>query len=291
MTSTTREERSEIAPSDTAHERFAKDEQSAEAQKSYHTILEQHIQQALEDLERPASGLLLSSFSGGMDLGFGPFLMAVIATLMHGVLPQPIEAVALAFAYTVGFIFVVLGRSALFTEQTTSAVLPVLSRRARPRQLFRLWGLVLAGNLVGTAIIAAFIALLGSASGVVDPNVLGQIAAKLLGHPWWVVLLSAIAAGWLMGLLSWLVVASRDTVSQIVVVVITTFVIGICNLHHSIAGSIEILMAIIAGAGPTLADYFAFAYLAIVGNAVGGAVFVALLKSGHVKASVPAAQQ
>lgn len=231
--------------------------------------------------------MLLSSFSGGMDLGFGPFLMAVTATLMHGVLARAVVEISLAFAYTAGFLFVVLGRSALFTEQTTSAVLPVLSRRARAPQLFRLWGLVLVGNLVGSAIIATFIALLGPALGVIDSEVLGQIAGKLLNHAWSIILFSAVAAGWLMGLLAWLGVASRDTASQIIVVVVTTFVIGIANLHHSIAGSIEILMAVIAGVGPTLADYLAFAPLAIIGNAIGGAVFVALLKSGHVRASVP----
>src|SRR5919107_766329 len=50
-----------------------------EPQKSYHTILEQHVRQAQEELERPAGALLLSGLSAGLDLGFGPFLMAVIA--------------------------------------------------------------------------------------------------------------------------------------------------------------------------------------------------------------------
>jgi formate/nitrite transporter FocA (FNT family) len=286
MSTQSREERSEIAVTSTEHEQLARDQPSKEAQKSYHTVLEQHIQQALEDLERPASGLLLSSFSGGMDLGFGPFLMAVSATLMHGVFSRPVHEVVVAAAYTVGFIFVVVGRSALFTEQTTSAVLPVLARRTGVTRLFRLWALVLTGNLLGAATIALFIAMLGPAMGIIRPEALSEIANKLLHHPWWIVLLSAIAAGWLMGLLAWLVVASRETLSQIVLVIITTFVIGIANLHHSIAGSIEILMALFAGVGPNFLDYARFAVVAILGNAIGGAVFVALLKFGHVRASL-----
>src|SRR5579871_6481437 len=88
-------------------------------QKSYHTILEQHVLQAQEELERPSGALLLSGISAGLDLGFGPFLMAVIAALTSKELPHSVTQMLMALAYSVGFIFVVMGRSALFTEQTT----------------------------------------------------------------------------------------------------------------------------------------------------------------------------
>jgi formate/nitrite transporter FocA (FNT family) len=132
-----------------------------EPQKSYHTILEQHVRQAQEELERPALALLLSALSAGLDLGFGPFLMAVIATLTSKEMPHSVTQILITLAYSVGFIFVVMGRSALFTEQTTSAVLPVLSRRSNIRQLLRLWGLVLIANIVGAAVIAAVISQVG----------------------------------------------------------------------------------------------------------------------------------
>ncbi len=285
MTSETHRSRAATPLTSSAHEAFQQDHQHEEAQKSYHTILEQHIQQAEEDLERPAGGLLLSALSAGLDLGFGPLLMAVVNTLARPVLPRPVTEILVALAYAVGFLFVVVGRSALFTEQTTSAVLPVLARRADLRQLARLWALVLAGNLVGAALIAAFIALLCPALGVADAAVFGEMAGKVLHHSAWTILFSAVAAGWLMGLLAWTVVASRETMSQIAMVIATAFVIGIAGFHHSIAGSIEVLTAIFAGAGVGLGDFGAFLALSVLGNAIGGAVFVALLKFGHVRAS------
>ena len=54
------------------------------------------------------------------------------------------------------FIFVVLGRSELFTEQTTLAVLPLLGGRTSVRQLLRLWGVVYAANLIGAVAFAFF---------------------------------------------------------------------------------------------------------------------------------------
>lgn len=266
-------------------ERVALDQPLEKPQKSYHTILEQHVEQAQEELERPAGGLLLSSFSAGLDLGFGPFLMAVLLTLSHGGWPRPITQIVLAAAYASGFVFVVLGRSALFTEQTTSAVLPVLARRAGIAQLARLWTLVLLGNIAGGVAFSLILSTLGPRLHIVDVSAFGTIAARLLKVPWWTMWGSAVLAGWLMGLLAWLMAASRDTVGQILFVSLTTFVIGIAGFHHSIAGTIEVLLALFAGAGPTWADYGRFIAAAAVGNAIGGALFVALLKFGHVRAS------
>jgi formate/nitrite transporter FocA (FNT family) len=46
---------------------------------------------------------------------------------------------------------------------------------------------------------------------------------------------SAVLAGWLMGLLAWLVAAARETISQLVLVALVTWMIGFARLHHSIA--------------------------------------------------------
>jgi formate/nitrite transporter FocA (FNT family) len=255
-----------------------------EAQKSYRTVLEQQVTEATEELKRPAAGLLLSSLSAGMDLGFGPLLMAVALTLVGETWSHQASQILVANAYAVGFIFVVIGRSTLFTERTMSAVLPVLDGKARLAELFRLWGMALVGNLVGAALMAAIIALLGPLLGVVRVSALAEIAEKLIRQPGWVMLLSAVLAGWLMGLMTWLVTAARDTTGQILAVWMTAFVLGLVGLHHSIAGSIEILMALFAGAGPMTADFGKFILWAVLGNAVGGSCFVALLKFGHVRA-------
>lgn len=280
-----RQQRSTTEPTDAAHRDLQRDHPLEEAQKNYHTVLEQQLAQAEEELERPAGALLLSGLSAGLDLGFGPFAMAIILTLGKDVFPKPVNELLLASAYTIGFIFVVLGRSALFTEQTTSAVQPVLAKRATLGQLLRIWGIVLVANVVGGALFSAFAARLGPALGVAEPAAFGEIARKVVEHEWWVMLLSAVAAGWLMGLLVWLVTASRDTVSQILVIWLTTFAIGLGQLHHSIAGTIEVLMGVFVGEGATLADYGRFLLWSALGNAIGGAVFVAILKYAHVRGS------
>ena len=80
-----------------------------------------------------------------------------------------------------------------------------------------------------------------------------------------------------MGLLSWLVAAGRDTISQIVIVWMVPTTIGIGHLHH-IVGSVEVLAGLFTSGETTFADFGHFLFSTTLGNAIGGPVFLALLK-------------
>ncbi|HEY4320869.1 MAG TPA: formate/nitrite transporter family protein [Gemmatimonadales bacterium] len=255
-----------------------------EPQKNYHTVLQQQIVQAEEELRRPAPALLLSGLTAGLDIGFGPFAMAVVLTLTRGAISPALQQLLLPNFYAVGFLFVVLGRSALFTEHTASAIQPVLDGRASIVSLLRLWGLVLAANIVGATIMTWFSVRMGLALHIVDADAFRALADRMTAPSSGIIFCSAIGAGWLMGLLSWLTVAARDTTAQFLIVWMTTFIIGLAGLHHSIAGTVEVLGGFFAHTGTTLPDYLHFLILAVLGNAVGGTVFVAALKYSHIKA-------
>jgi formate-nitrite transporter family protein len=257
------------------------EDSSKEAQKSYETILAQEIETGVTELERPSGGLFLSGLSAGLDVSFSLLLMAVMRTLAEGRLPEPVVEMLVANMYAVGFIFVVLGRSELFTEHTTLAVLPVLDGRASIRQLARLWGIVYISNLTGAAAFAGMAALVGPALGIAEPEAFGKIAHSITGHPSWVMVASAMLAGWLMGLMSWLVIASRDTVGQILLVWLVTVSIGFLHLAHVVVGTTEVLSGLFAGQGITLLDFGRFLVLTTFGNALGAFIFVALIKYGH----------
>ena len=78
--------------------------------------------------------------------------------------------------------------------------------------------------------------------------------------------LSGLLAGWLMGLLTWLVTAARDTISQIVIVWLVTLVIGFAQLHHVVVASAEVLAGLFAGQGLTAGDFGAIPGLDHVGQ-------------------------
>ncbi len=245
-------------------------------------ILEMQIDEGLHEMNRELDGLFLSGLSAGLDIGFGPLLMAVVLTLSAGSYGDLPTEVLLASAYSIGFIFVVLGRSELFTEHTTLAVLPVIDGQASWSDLGRLWSVIFASNVLGGLVFTAFVVTVIPDLGVANPESFVTVAEKLVHHSSSGMFWSAVLAGWLMGLLSWLVTAAQGTMSRVLIVWLVTASIGILHLPHSIAGNVEVLFGLFIAPEITFADYGRFLVLATLGNAVGGSVFVALLKYGHV---------
>jgi formate-nitrite transporter family protein len=84
-----------------------------------------------------------------------------------------------------------------------------------------------------------------------------------------------------MGLLSWLIKAVKDTTAMMLVVWMITAGIGLVGLHHCIVGTTEILAAVVAGGTVPFVEWLRFLLWATLGNAVGGVVFVALIKYSH----------
>lgn len=257
---------------------------SGDPKKPSQQIMRHELQEATAALGRPASRLFFSGLSAGLEIGFSLFLMATVRTLVQRELPHVVTELMIANMYSFGFLLVILGRSELFTEQTSLAVLPVLNGRASIRELLRTWAIVYIANILGAGLFAAGITYIGPALGIIDPDVFTEIAHRVVDHPSSVILLSGILAGWLMGLLSWLVAAGRDTISQIVIVWLVTATIGIGHLHHSIVGSVEVLAGVFTSHEISWGDFGHFLLWATLGNAIGGPVFLALLKHTHARA-------
>ncbi|WP_158057209.1 formate/nitrite transporter family protein [Halorussus halophilus] len=255
------------------------------ASLSYGNILEREMQSALKEIRRPNRGLFVSGLAAGLTVSFGALFMGMALTFSGGFESKLTQQIVLASVSAVGFLFVILGQTELFTAHTTMAVLPVLDGRASLWEMLELWGVVYVSNLVGCGAFAGLIAVLGPQMNVAEPSAFGTLAEALLPLPWWVVLLSGVVAGWLMGLVTWLVAASRDTVSRVLLTLVVTAGIGFAPFHHSLLGTTEVLSAMFLGQGVTLADYAHFLTWTTLGNAVGGSVFVALLNYGHAALS------
>lgn len=263
---------------------MSKTEQIKEAlnrPKNINEILEEQIDTAMREHDRSKIHLFFSSISAGLDIGFSVFLMATIYSLFHGLIHASYLHLMLAFAYPLGFIFVIIGKSELFTEHTTLAVIPVLNRNATLKSLLKLWGIVYSGNLIGGFLFGYIMSLIPGRMGILDSSSFEYLALKLTDHPWEIILGSGLLAGWLMGLLSWLITSASETISRILLVVLITTVIGIGGLHHSIVGSVEVFVACLTSQSVNWADYFHVQLWSTLGNIIGGVVFVALIKFTH----------
>jgi len=253
--------------------------------KTYGEILEEQIESGLKEHQRNNSSLFISGISAGLEVGFSVFLMGIIYTLFFETSSESALHIALALSYPLGFIFVVIGRSELFTEHTTLAVVPVLNGSTSVLSLIQLWGVVLLGNLIGGYFFGFVITLIAPAMEIISYEAFLHLAQKMVEYDWDIILGSAIIAGWLMGLLSWLMNSSKDTISRIFMIILVTATIGIGGLHHSVVGSIEVFAGLITSPEITIDDYLQFQLLATLGNIIGGVFFVAVVKFSHVKRS------
>ncbi len=231
---------------------------------------------AAKELERSARQLMFSGLGAGLAMGISGFAVAVARD--H--LDVGKDSLVPWLLYPLGFIIVIVGRQQLFTENTLTPVTFVLRRRAKGLQMLRLWGVVLASNLVGALAIAA----LAMTTTAMSPGVEEQLALlgkETVDQPAMTIFWTAVVAGWIIALVTWLVTAASTTLGQVVIIFGLTFVVGAGHFTHSIAGASEAFSAAIAGE-IEIGDLFVWLGLALVGNTLGGVVMVALFNYGQV---------
>lgn len=231
-----------------------------------------------EELRRHGGALFLSAFAAGLSIA----LSLIVPGVLKRHLPEADWAEVLArMGYAVGFLVVVLGRQQLFTENTITPVLPLLHDRtlAAAWRLVRLWAIVLAGNILATAAIAAVIAH----SGAFPPEVqraFAEISAHTVAFGFWTTVVKAIFAGWIIALMVWILPATGAAATF--VILLMTWLVALCGLAHVVAGSVEAFYLVVTGAA-SMADYlWRFFLPTLLGNVFGGVTLVAVLNFGQV---------
>ncbi len=233
-----------------------------------------------EELVRPAAALVWSGVAAGLSMGFS----LVGEGILHAALPdaswRPLVA---KLGYSLGFLFVILGRQQLFTENTLLVVLPFLARpeRAVLRRVGRVWGFVLAANVIGALAFAASLRI----ESVLSPEVrsaFSEIGHRALAPGFVGVLVRGIYGGWLIALMVWLLPAARF--AKFFVVVTVTWLVGAGEFSHSIAGSVEVLYLVVTGQIGIATFLGGFFVPALVGNSIGGVALVAALNHAQVVA-------
>lgn len=231
-----------------------------------------------KELERSALALTWSGLAAGLSMGFS----LVTEGLLRAHLPDaPWRPLVTKLGYSVGFLVIVLGRQQLFTENTLTPILPLLTKRNAKTlgQVLRLWSLVLASNLVGALAFAwaagHTVAFSGEARAA-----FAQIGAEAMEGGFGAHCVRGVFAGWLIALMVWLLPAAEQ--SRLQIIVILTYLVGLAGLSHVIAGSVETLYLVTMGASSWGAYFGGFLAPTLLGNIFGGTMLVAVLNYGQV---------
>ena len=226
-----------------------------------------------EELKRRWGALFWSGLAAGMSMGFSFLSLALIQSALP---VAPWSRLIDSFGYTIGFLVVILGRQALFTESTLTAVLPVLVRRDRHTfyLTLRFWVAVLTSNLIGSLIFAAVISIPGIFSESIVTS-LAATAQDAISGSFIPTLVKAILAGWMIALMVWLLPSAKT--AKILVIMLLTYIVGIGRFSHIVAGSIDSAYAVFTGHAKPLAYLTGFFLPTLIGNTIGGVGMAALL--------------
>jgi formate/nitrite transporter FocA (FNT family) len=231
-----------------------------------------------EELSRASSALAWSGLAAGLSMGFSLVGEAVLRACLPDVPWRPIVA---KFGYSLGFLIVILGRQQLFTENTLTAILPLLARRNMETfwQVLRLWIVVLTANLVG----AHLFAWAAATTDAFHPQVrhaFDELGREAIDVSFGTAILRGIFAGWLIALVVWLNAAYSS--GKIAIIIILTYFVGLSRLTHVVAGSVEVLVLVMKGVISWQKAMAGYMLPSLLGNIIGGVTLVSALNHAQV---------
>lgn len=243
------------------------------------------LREGEDELQRPTSAPAWSGLAAGLSMGFS----LVGEGLLRAHLPDaPWRPLISKLGYSLGFLLVIMGRQQLFTENTLTGVVPLLSHQslAMLRNVARLWLVVLAANLTGAVIFAWVV----GRTAVFAPDILRvfpEIGQEAILTSFGATLLRGIFAGWLIALMVWMLPVAHS--GRLATIVIITYVVALGRFPHIIAGSVEVLVLVAVrqiGWGD-----FAMRYMlpTLIGNVLGGVALVSAVNHAQTVSGKTAA--
>ncbi|WP_457808236.1 formate/nitrite transporter family protein [Kushneria sp. EE4] len=263
------------------------EEQSREL-PSQAAAVHQHLRKdGQKELARDSMALLWSAIAAGISMS----LSMVARGLMHANLPDSGAGFMIeCLGYTVGFIVVILARQQLFTENTVTAVLPVMSHPTLGNfgALGRLWGVVLAGNMIGAAI-AAWTFLHMPIFDTPTQEAFTTLGKHVMENTTGEMFAKGVVAGWMIATLVWLIPAADQ--AKVWIILIITYVMAIGELTHIIVGASEVLYLVFSGEASWGEFLFHFGFPTLAGNVVGGTFIFALISHAQIRGDLEAQRE
>lgn len=245
-------------------------------------IFQRILATADEEFSRSTRLLFLSGLAAGLSIGLSLVARAAVTALAGGAEPSSAAVLAGNMVYPIGFLLIVIGRYQLFTENTLTPVTLVLTKIASLPLLLKVWGTVLAANLLGVAIIAWILAT----TGVLEPEamtVARGFGEHALSTPWADLFWKGVFAGWLVASMVWLIHAARESITRFVTVFVLMFLVPSLDLFHCIIGACEVLFLVFMAEASWYQSTVGFFLPVLLGNILGGVLLVAILNYSQTR--------
>ncbi|ADJ16911.1 MULTISPECIES: formate/nitrite transporter family protein [Halobacteriales] len=245
---------------------------------STNEIFQRLLASADEEVATGTTELLFS----GIAAGFAIVLTFVGHAVGSAVFPN--NGFLAAILYPLGFVYIIVGRYQLYTENTLPPVALVLTRLASLPLLLRVWGIVLFANVVGAGL-GAFILANSHVLSTAAMHAGAEFTRSGLEHAWWDVFLKALFAGWLVAGVVWLGTAAQDTIARLLLIYSVFYMIAAAELYHVVTAAADALFFVFLDVPSPglLVVFYDFWLPVLLGNTVGGVFLVALVNYGQTE--------
>ncbi|KYP85440.1 membrane protein [bacteria symbiont BFo1 of Frankliniella occidentalis] len=242
-------------------------------------VHEQIRQEGEKELERDGLALLFSAIAAGLSMGASLMAKGIFQANLHDV---PGGFLLENLGYTFGFIIVIMARQQLFTENTVTAVLPIMHKPSGSNLLLllRLWGLVLVGNLVGTALAALAFTHMPIFDDAVR-SAFVSISQKVMENTPGEMFANAVVSGWIIATMVWMFPSAGG--AKIWIIILMTWLVALGDLAHIVVGSVEIFYLVFNGEIPWQQFIWPFALPTLAGNIIGGTFIFALISHAQIR--------
>ena len=232
-------------------------------------------------LERSRLELVSTSFVAGFDVVFGVIaLSAATAAMTPHFGPEAAHFFG-ALAFGLAFVFIVIGRSELFTE---NFLVPITALRrgdgVSAAKLAQLWTVSPVMNIVGGLVLVLVISSKGVLPAGAAPALV-DVADRIHALSPWSAFLSAVVGGALITVMTWMVEGVGTVGGRIVVAWMAGALLALAGFDHVIVATLELILGMRFGADVGLGDLGLNFVIAAAGNMLGGLLFVTLTRTSQ----------
>jgi len=250
-------------------------------------IYERTREEGRRRLSRPVLELGATALVGGLDVAIGLAVFVLAGAELEPKIGLNAAHFVGAIGFGIGFVFIVVGRSELFTENFLVPITGLSRDRGSWLKLGELWAVSLVLNLVGGAVLVIVL----TSHGVLRPGsreAAVHLAENLAGYSPGTAFLSGLVAGALMTVMTWFVEGAAESMGvRLVMAWIVGFVLLLGSFNHAIVGTIELFYGIRSGADIGYDQLFSNLGIAIASNLVGGLVLVTFARSAQALGASP----
>jgi formate-nitrite transporter family protein len=231
-------------------------------------------------LTRSRLELTTTSLVAGFDVVFGVIALAAATAAMTPHFGPSAGHFFGSLAFGLAFIFIVVGRSELFTENFLVPLTALRRHKLTRLKLAELWTISPVMNLIGGTALVLIVSSKGvlpegSAPAVVD------VAEKVTQLDHWSAFLSAVVGGALITVMTWMVEGVGTVGGRIVVSWAAGAFLALAGLNHVVVVTLELIFGMRFGADITGGDIALNFVIAAAGNMLGGVLFVTLTRTSQ----------